>query len=199
MKFYSRLTPPDELNPCYTTLPKNCLRIGNSVLPNCIGYAIARWIEIFGSQYGLVGTDSDVFYDYNRINADVTSSQRPHLGSIACWNGHIAVVEQFNNNSMTISQSHYNGIRFDTEDIDIGADYHGMEFLGFIFPNINISWDNEEMYDVAEYLPDDFYRVRNSWDDAASQVGAFHYLSYAKKCADENNMSVFDPSGRKVY
>lgn len=45
-----------------------------------------------------------------------------------------------------------------------------------------------------------WYRVRKTWADAASQKGAFHSLSNAKKCADENaGYSVFDESGKVLY
>ena len=45
-----------------------------------------------------------------------------------------------------------------------------------------------------------WYRVRKTWADAKSQKGAFHVLSNAKACADENPVySVFDESGKVIY
>lgn len=45
-----------------------------------------------------------------------------------------------------------------------------------------------------------WYRVRKSWQNAASQKGAFHDLTYAKQCADKNpGYYVFDPDGKAVY
>lgn len=45
-----------------------------------------------------------------------------------------------------------------------------------------------------------YYRVRKSWQDAASQKGAFTNLEYAKDCANENQgYSVFDDQGHAVY
>ena len=45
-----------------------------------------------------------------------------------------------------------------------------------------------------------WYRVRKSWQNAASQKGAFHDLTYAKQCADQNpGYFVFDPEGKAVY
>ena len=42
-----------------------------------------------------------------------------------------------------------------------------------------------------------WYRVRKSWQNAASQKGAFHDLAYAKQCADANpGYTVYDPAGR---
>ena len=46
----------------------------------------------------------------------------------------------------------------------------------------------------------EWYRVRKTWGDAASQKGAFKILSNAKNCADENpGYSVFDDTGKVVY
>ena len=45
-----------------------------------------------------------------------------------------------------------------------------------------------------------WYRVRKSWQNAASQKGAFHDLVYAKQCADANpGYTVYDPAGKAVY
>ncbi len=47
---------------------------------------------------------------------------------------------------------------------------------------------------------DTLYRVRKSWADAASQVGAFSSLDNAKKSADAHpGYSVFDSNGKVVY
>lgn len=56
---------------------------------------------------------------------------------------------------------------------------------------------------TAQVPPTDgtaWYRVRKSWADAKSQKGAFHNLTNAKACADENGgYSVFDESGKAIY
>ena len=44
------------------------------------------------------------------------------------------------------------------------------------------------------------YRVRKSWDDAGSQLGAFLSIERAQECADKNpGYSVFDWNGKCVY
>lgn len=44
------------------------------------------------------------------------------------------------------------------------------------------------------------YRVRKSWKDASSQLGAFEELDNAKAMADKNKgYAVFDESGKQVY
>ena len=47
---------------------------------------------------------------------------------------------------------------------------------------------------------DTLYRVRKSWSDASSQLGAFAVLDNAKALADKNpGYAVFDESGKQVY
>ena len=44
------------------------------------------------------------------------------------------------------------------------------------------------------------YRVRKSWKDAKSQIGAFKYLELAKRCVNTNpQYKVFDEKGAIVY
>ena len=58
-------------------------------------------------------------------------------------------------------------------------------------------------YDVATQPADEkpyWYRVRKSWTDAKSQLGAYKVLENAKACADKNpGYSVYDPDGKVVY
>lgn len=56
----------------------------------------------------------------------------------------------------------------------------------------------------GEILPDtpdqQWYRVRKSWADAKSQIGAYHNLTKAKKCADDHpGYRVYDESGTQIY
>ena len=45
-----------------------------------------------------------------------------------------------------------------------------------------------------------YYRVRKSWSDKASQIGAYTVLKNAKNCVDANpGYAVFDDSGNQVY
>ena len=55
-------------------------------------------------------------------------------------------------------------------------------------------------YDVKAESTDSYYRVRKSWDEAKSQLGAYKVLANAKKCADKNpGYTVYDPNGKAVY
>ena len=64
----------------------------------------------------------------------------------------------------------------------------------------------EQAYKAATAQPDPeptpavYYRVRKSWEDKDSQLGAYTSLAYAKRCADANpGYSVYDEKGVKVY
>lgn len=53
---------------------------------------------------------------------------------------------------------------------------------------------------VITPAPEVWYRVRKTWDDPASQKGAFKVMEYARDCADENpGYSVFDENGCVLY
>ena len=59
---------------------------------------------------------------------------------------------------------------------------------------------NLTQYDLKAESTDSYYRVRKSWDDAKSQLGAYKVLANAKKCADKNpGYTVYDPNGNAVY
>lgn len=52
----------------------------------------------------------------------------------------------------------------------------------------------------ADTAKDEMYRVRKTWEDSKSQIGAYKTLANAKKKADENiGYSVFDTKGSMVY
>ncbi|MDD6699428.1 glucosaminidase domain-containing protein [Mogibacterium kristiansenii] len=60
---------------------------------------------------------------------------------------------------------------------------------------------NLTKYDVADTTATtSWYRVRKTWADSKSQIGAYKILDNAKACVDKNpGYSVFDPDGKKIY
>ena len=53
---------------------------------------------------------------------------------------------------------------------------------------------------MTEPVQKNYYRVRKSWADAASQLGAYTVLENAKQMADKNpGYTVFDWNGKQVY
>ena len=60
--------------------------------------------------------------------------------------------------------------------------------------------DTDQKTDTQKPTAKKFYRVRKSWGDAASQLGAFENLELAKKRADQSKgYKVFDSNGKQVY
>ena len=59
-------------------------------------------------------------------------------------------------------------------------------------------WTFDVPYDGK---PAVLYRVRRSWDDTASQIGAYSVLENAKAAADKKGAeyAVFDPDGKEIY
>lgn len=87
------------------------LRYNGTVLPNCVGYAWGRFMEILGSTPKLSRGDAGTWY--GNTSDGYTRSSKPQLGAVACWAkpgaaGHVAIVEQINSDgSIVISQSGY--------------------------------------------------------------------------------------------
>lgn len=61
-------------------------------------------------------------------------------------------------------------------------------------------WNLTKFNSTTDTTISGWYRVRKSWQNAASQKGAFRDLANAKQCADANpGYCVFDPTGKAVY
>ena len=84
-----------------------------------------------------------------------------------------------------------------------GDPEHLWNGLGMGYTMNTFRKDVKEKMQGGTVKPDEtkeMYRVRKSWEDAASQKGAFHELENAKKCADANKgYAVFNESGKQVY
>lgn len=63
--------------------------------------------------------------------------------------------------------------------------------------------DGKQVYPAVATEPapaTHMYRVRKSWDDAKSQIGAYGNIDNARACADANpGYTVFDETGKAVY
>lgn len=67
----------------------------------------------------------------------------------------------------------------------------GFGLTGATVPSVNVP----DKAPVAKEM----YRVRKTWDNANSQVGAYEVLENAKKKADETGLTVFNSNGAAVY
>lgn len=155
MLFIPRTTAPSRSDPLWRTTGsggKNpCINIvGGSCLPNCVGYAFGRFMEILGTTPTLCRGNAGTWFGYND---GYQHMQTPQLGAVVCWSrpghaGHVAIVEGINaDGSLLISQSGYqtgstvydptNSRHFDTETI-YPPNYYAYgssayHFQGFIY------------------------------------------------------------------
>lgn len=153
MSFSPRLSAPSTTNKCYIHTSyggyNSCIRIkGNSVLPNCVGYAWGRAREILGSTPKLSRGNAETWYGFSD---GYSRGKTPKLGAIIVWAkgkvgnsrdgaGHVAVVEQIHSNgSFTVSQSGYRSRKFWTSVIPKSGYLRGYSFLGFIYLPISTS------------------------------------------------------------
>ena len=164
MSFTPRLSPPSANNKNWIHTSKggknSCILIkGNSVLPNCVGYAWGRFMEILGSTPKLSRNNAEDWYGHTSDGYQRGSI--PKLGAVICWRkgktgtgsdgaGHVAIVEKINSDgSIVISQSGYNSGRFWTSTIKKGYALSGYVFQGFIYnpavssPNTTKKSNNE--------------------------------------------------------
>lgn len=145
--FKSRLTAPstNDKNWIHTSKggKNSCILIsGNSVLPNCVGYAWGRFMEILGSTPKLSRGNAEDWYNYKD---GYKRGKTPKLGSVICWAkgkpgngsdgyGHVAIVEKINSDgSIITSNSGYGSSRFYTQTIKKGYKLNGYTFQGFIY------------------------------------------------------------------
>lgn len=180
MSFSPRLSAPSTTNKCYIHTSyggyNSCIRIkGNSVLPNCVGYAWGRAREILGSTPKLSRGNAETWYGFSD---GYSRGRTPKLGAIIVWAkgrvgnsrdgaGHVAVVEQIHSNgSFTVSQSGYRSKRFWTSVIPKSGYLRGYRFLGFIclpISNSSSSGSSSRSYKVGStYTLKANLRVRKS-------------------------------------
>lgn len=153
-KFVPRFKAPSGTNKNWIQVAwggrNKCIPVnGKSVIPNCVGYAWGRFMEINNNRQPKLSLNNAELWFRNRTDGYERGST-PRLGAVICWRkgqvgvgndgaGHVAIVEQINDDgSIIISQSAYKGTRFWTERIPLNADgtYHfreGYTFQGFIY------------------------------------------------------------------
>ena len=166
MKYTPRLTAPSKSDKNFIHYSKGgyntCIMIDKntgSVLPNCVGYAQGRLLEILGAKapnWKLPACNAEDWIDVARKNGFKTG-KTPKLGAVIVWSkgkkhnesdgcGHVAVVEKiYDNNDIGISESAYGGREFWTERIKKASGYkfrNGYKFDGFIY--CGIEFDNEK-------------------------------------------------------
>lgn len=149
MAFKERLTAPSTddkhwISTAHGGLNECIIISGNSVLPNCVGYAWGRVYEITGKRPTLSKRNAEDWFGYTQDGYERGSV--PKVGSVICWRkgqagkqsdgaGHVAVVERVNaDGTILTSNSNYKGTRFYTRTFSPPNFYLGSAytFQGFI-------------------------------------------------------------------
>lgn len=158
MKFIERIEAPSADNKYYKSINKGgynrCLEINNgSVLPNCVGYGYGRFMELQGINSCRLST-GDAKNFYNNTADGYKRGQEPKLGAIICFDGgnygHIAIVEEIQDDYILTSNSVYGGSRFymkkyykkDGYSFQGNTGYYKCQ--GFIYPDVEFGEDNPE-------------------------------------------------------
>ena len=120
--------------------------VGNSCLPNCVGYAWGRWRELLGEYHYLSTSNAEDWW--GNTSDGYSRGQTPKLGAVVCWRkgqaynendgcGHVAIVEEIKSNGdIVTSESVYGGARFRTRTYTKASNYYlaqGYVFQGFIY------------------------------------------------------------------
>ena len=117
MPFIPRLTAPVMNNKYYISTAgggyNKCIeRRGHWVLPNCVGYAYGRFMEITGrTSCKLSFANAGKWWGYT--SDGYSRGKSPKLGAVICWSkglepGHVAIVEKINSDGTIVtSESGY--------------------------------------------------------------------------------------------
>lgn len=155
-KFIPRLSQPSNTDKHYINYKyggyNSCIILDNSgyVMPNCVGYAQGRLLEINGYNkvdWKLPACNAEDWYEKATKNG-LSVGKEVKLGAVIVWAkgklhtssdgcGHVAVVEEIKEDgSIVISESGYKTFMFRTRTIKPPYNLSGYTLLGFIYPYI---------------------------------------------------------------
>lgn len=131
--FKPRLTAPDSGISYYSSEKNRYFQTGTP-MPNCVAYAYGRIYEMNGEAPLITHGSAGDWYFINKQNGYYEYGSEPRLGAVACWSGHVAVVEKINDDaSITVSESHWGGTYFDTKTFSNMYSHYGQTFYGYIY------------------------------------------------------------------
>lgn len=163
--FIPRLTAPSLTDPRFVNYNRGGISIcivmdekTGSTLPNCVGYAHGRLLEILGAtkvNWKIPACNAEDWYYQARQNG-MQVGQTPKLGAVCVWRagnlkdgsdgaGHVAVIEEIKENGdIVVSQSAYMGTLFYTTEITKASGYmyaSNRPLVGFVY--CGIEFDNK--------------------------------------------------------
>lgn len=168
MRFTPRLTAPSKTDKRFINYKNGgcstCIVINQStgsVLPNCVGYAQGRLLEIRGESkvnWKLPACNAEDWYEMAQRNG-MSVGQTPKLGAVVCWRagqthngvdgaGHVAIIEEIKpNGDIVISQSAYGGQEFYLSTLTKASGYMyaaSRPLVGFVYCGIDFEADKSE-------------------------------------------------------
>lgn len=162
--FSPRMTAPEYTN--YYYYNGNIFYNSGFGMPNCTAYAWGRIYELLGKEPRLSTSNARDWYNYNRENNYYSYGKTPKLGAVACFDnddgGHVAVVEDINNGTVTFSNSAYMGENFYLSYADINdknPGQKGWKFQGYIYPD-DFSDDSESLNSTRVISAEDGLNLR---------------------------------------
>ena len=160
MKFNKRTTAPSMTDKHFINYGKGgyntCITINQQsgyVLPNCVGYAQGRLLELRGENkinWKLPACNAEDWYDKAKANG-LQVGHTPKLGAVVVWRagnthnsadgaGHVAIVEEIKaNGDIVVSQSAYGGQEFYMSTITKASGYMyaaNRPLVGFVYAGV---------------------------------------------------------------
>lgn len=194
MGFKARTTAPATNNKYYIHTSKGgknkCILIsGNSCLPNCVGYAWGRSMEISGGKMNKLSLGNAELW-YGNTADGYKRGSTPKLGAVICYRkgqvgvgndgaGHVAVVEKINaDGSILISESGYKSFRFKTRTLQKGYAYaNGYTFQGFIYnPYVKEETTSTSGKKSNDTIADEV--IAGKWGNGADRVAKLKAAGY---------------------
>lgn len=168
MIFNKRTTAPSRSDKRFINYNKGgyntCIPINQQtgyVLPNCVGYAQGRLLELRGENkinWKLPACNAEDWYDKAKANG-LQVGNTPKLGAVVVWRagnthnsadgaGHVAVVEEIKaNGDIVVSQSAYGGHEFYLSTLTKMSGYTYSEnrpLVGFVYAGVEFEEDKSE-------------------------------------------------------
>lgn len=168
MKFNKRTAAPSKADKHFINYARGgyntCIAIDQQtgyVLPNCVGYAQGRLLELRGENkinWKLPACNAEDWYDKAKANGLQVGST-PKLGAVVVWRagnthnsadgaGHVAIVEEIKaNGDIVVSQSAYGGQEFYLSTLTKTSGYTYAEnrpLVGFVYAGVEFEEDKSE-------------------------------------------------------
>ena len=168
MRYTPRLTAPSRTDRRFIHYLKGgyntCVMVDRQsgfVMPNCVGYAQGRLLEIRGenkADWKLPACNAEDWYDKAKANGLQVGST-PKLGAVVVWRagnthnsadgaGHVAIVEEIKaNGDIVVSQSAYGGQEFYMSTITKASGYMyaaNRPLVGFVYAGVEFEEDNSQ-------------------------------------------------------